>query len=317
MNYRVPCLFARKFKKEVFPPIRRIMFATKARLLVHTLQRTSTLTQRAAGRTAVYYGSKMRTMPISFRAFATIPEQAEQKEEATKEVKSETTQTTNKLDGLSFRKVTAGFTIGFVASALGSMAGLGGGFIIIPLLTSFGGMSQHQAAACSLASICVNAISGTATYISQGLIDIPAAAAITATSMIMARFGSKWSHKFDSKKLKKYYGWLCLLVAPLIPLKNRIMQKRKEEERQKSEQMVVDNLEEENAKLGYHDCLSMDAMKRSEAVNHTPLLLSLGLAAGSMSGFFGVGGGIIVSPSLCLFTQMVPKKIMGTSLVGN
>ena len=34
-----------------------------------------------------------------------------------------------------------------------------------------------------------------------------------------------------------------------------------------------------------------------------------------MSGFFGVGGGIIVTPSLCLFTKMAGKKIMGTSLV--
>ena len=56
-------------------------------------------------------------------------------------------------------------------------------------------------------------------------------------------------------------------------------------------------------------------MKKSEAVEHAPLLLTLGLIAGSMSGFFGVGGGIIVSPSLCLFTSMIPKKIMGTSLV--
>lgn len=80
-------------------------------------------------------------------------------------------------------------------------------------------------------------------------------------------------------------------------------------------QVVCDDLEAENLKLGYRDCLSMEAMKQSEAVEHCPLLLSLGLIAGTMSGFFGVGGGIIVSPSLCLFTQMVQKKIMGTSLV--
>ena len=161
-------------------------------------------------------------------------------------------------------------------------------------------MTQHQAASCSLASICVNAISGTCTYISQGLVDVPAAIAITATSMVMARYGSRWSHNFDSKSLKRYYAYLCLLVAPLIPLKNYIMQKRKEEEAMEKAQVVCDDLEVE---------------KQSEAVEHCPLLLSLGLIAGTMSGFFGVGGGIIVSPSLCLFTQMVQKKIMGTSLV--
>ena len=291
------------------------MFTSRTQVLVRSLQRSSIALRRIPGNIPLNGCWKVRSTPIGFRVFSTIPEAAEKKKETVEEVKAETPKPTTKLEGLTLRSATAGFTIGFVASALGSMAGLGGGFIIIPLLTSFGGMNQHQAAACSLASICVNAITGTATYISQGLIDIPAAVAITATSMVMARYGSKWSHKFDPKKLKKYYGWLCLLVAPLIPIKNRIMQKRKEEERQKNEQMVVDDLEEENAKLGYRDCLSVDAMKQSEAVNHAPLLLSLGVVAGSMSGFFGVGGGIIVSPSLCLFTQMIPKKIMGTSLV--
>ena len=117
------------------------------------------------------------------------------------------------------------------------------------------------------------------------------------------------------QKAKRYYGLLCLLVAPLLPIKTRIMEKRKEQEAQKKAQEVSSNLAEENAKLGYRDCLSMEAMKQSEVVDHSPLLLSLGLVAGTMSGFFGVGGGIIVSPSLCLFTQMAPKKIMGTSLV--
>ena len=93
------------------------------------------------------------------------------------------------------------------------------------------------------------------------------------------------------------------------------MNKKKEEEAQAAAQVVEDDLAAENAKFGYRDCLSKDALKKSEAVEHSPLLLTLGLVAGTMSGFFGVGGGIIVSPSLCLFTKMAGKKIMGTSLV--
>lgn len=251
---------------------------------------------------------------LCVRAFATSQEGDKIVNNATKEVAKEAAQTVAKPESSALKRNLAGFTVGLVASALGSMVGLGGGFIIIPLLTTFGGMTQHQAASCSLVSIFATALTGTGTYISQGLIDIPAAAAITATSMVMARFGSKWSHNFESKKLKRYYGLLCLLVAPLLPIKTRIMEKRKEEEAQKNAQAVND-LDEENAKLGYRDCLSKEALKQSEVVEHSPLLLSLGLVAGTMSGFFGVGGGIIVSPSLCLFTQMAPKKIMGTSLV--
>lgn len=267
--------------------------------------------QRVCVRTPALIGSRRLPSSVSFlRTFSNVMENGKKATAVTKEAGT----TTVKKEPLTLRTVVSGFTVGVVASALGSMVGLGGGFIIIPMLTSFGGMTQHQAASCSLASICVNAITGTATYISQGLLDVPAALMITATSMVMARYGSRWSHNFDSKTLKKYYGLLCLLIAPLLPLKTRIMEKRKKEEAMKAAQ-AGDDLAAENAKLGYRDCLSVEAMKQSEVVHHSPLLLTLGLVAGTLSGFFGVGGGIIVSPSLCLFTQMVQKKIMGTSLV--
>lgn len=287
------------------------MFASKVSWVLRGVQRNSVLLGKRLHPSVVPGCFRVGSTPILIRSFSNVNEETKKVVETTKETKAAAT----KGNVSKVRSIAAGFTVGLVASALGSMAGLGGGFIIIPLLTTFGGMTQHQAASCSLASICVNAISGTGTYISQGLVDIPAAVAITATSMIMARYGSRWSHHFDSKTLKRYYAYLCLLVAPLIPLKNYIMQKRKEEEAMRNAQVVCDDLEAENLKLGYRDCLSVEAMKQSEAVNHCPLLLSLGVIAGTMSGFFGVGGGIIVSPSLCLFTQMAQKKIMGTSLV--
>ena len=289
----------------------RIMFASKVRWVLRGVQHNPIFLGSNLHPSAAAKSFRFQSAPILIRSFSNVNEEAKKVVEAPKETQA----AVSKQGASKVRSIAAGFTVGLVASALGSMAGLGGGFIIIPLLTTFGGMTQHQAASCSLASICVNAISGTCTYISQGLVDVPAAIAITATSMVMARYGSRWSHNFDSKSLKRYYAYLCLLVAPLIPLKNYIMQKRKEEEAMEKAQVVCDDLEAENLKLGYRDCLSMEAMKQSEAVEHCPLLLSLGLIAGTMSGFFGVGGGIIVSPSLCLFTQMVQKKIMGTSLV--
>lgn len=295
------------------------MFAARSVRIFRVVQSNTVLIGKSLRPLSSQFIARSLQTPLQYRMFSNLAEEGEKAKEVAKQAATATKEASEKVvekkSASMLRQTAAGVTIGFVASALGSMAGLGGGFIIIPLLTSLGGLSQHQAAACSLASICVNAITGTCTYISQGLIDIPAALTITATSMIMSKYGSKWSHNFDSKKLKKYYGWLCLLVAPLIPMKNYIMQKRKEEEAQKQAQVVVNDLAEENAKFGYRDCLSMESMKKSEAVEHAPLLLTLGLIAGSMSGFFGVGGGIIVSPSLCLFTSMIPKKIMGTSLV--
>ena len=42
--------------------------------------------------------------------------------------------------------------------------------------------------------------------------------------------------------------------------------------------------------------------------------LAIGLAAGLLSGVFGIGGGILIVPSLLLFAKMEPSTATGTSL---
>ena len=44
------------------------------------------------------------------------------------------------------------------------------------------------------------------------------------------------------------------------------------------------------------------------------LFLFTGLAAGLLSGLFGIGGGILIVPMLLLFGRMNPATAMGTSL---
>ena len=44
------------------------------------------------------------------------------------------------------------------------------------------------------------------------------------------------------------------------------------------------------------------------------LLLVIGLVAGVLSGLFGVGGGIVIVPSLLLFVGMNLPSAIGTSL---
>lgn len=44
------------------------------------------------------------------------------------------------------------------------------------------------------------------------------------------------------------------------------------------------------------------------------VLVVIGLAAGVLSGLFGVGGGIIIVPALLFFVGMNPQSAVGTSL---
>jgi uncharacterized membrane protein YfcA len=44
------------------------------------------------------------------------------------------------------------------------------------------------------------------------------------------------------------------------------------------------------------------------------MFIAIGLAAGILAGLFGIGGGIIIVPSLLFFARMTPQAATGTSL---
>lgn len=46
----------------------------------------------------------------------------------------------------------------------------------------------------------------------------------------------------------------------------------------------------------------------------TLILLTIGLAAGVLSGLFGIGGGVVIVPALLLLAKFDPKTATGTSL---
>ena len=150
-------------------------------------------------------------------------------------------------------------SIGSLAGMLGSLAGMGGGFVMIPMMTaatqrigyrrlfSGPGLSQHQAHGTSLFAVGSTGLFGALAYgirvdtededdadrihnnnnntnISkqQGLVELDIAIALTATAMITARFGAIASSMLSERALKKMLGGFMLFVAPLVPGKKYI-----------------------------------------------------------------------------------------------
>ena len=62
----------------------------------------------------------------------------------------------------------------------------------------------------------------------------------------------------------------------------------------------------------------MRAIIRSVRLNraNAPWLVGTGLAAGMLSGFFGIGGGFLIVPGLVFATGMPMLQAVGSSLVG-
>ncbi len=46
----------------------------------------------------------------------------------------------------------------------------------------------------------------------------------------------------------------------------------------------------------------------------TLIILCIGIAAGVLSGLFGIGGGVVIVPALLLILRMTPQTATGTSL---
>jgi uncharacterized membrane protein YfcA len=184
------------------------------------------------------------------------------------------------------------FGVGSIAGLAGSLAGMGGGFIMIPLMTSPALLSitQHMAHGTSLFAVTTTGLAGGLSYAQEGNVDFYSAGAIAVSGMLTARFGAKFSNKLSQKELKKVLGAFMLFVAPIVPLKPYLMSSN-----ETTPTSTSTSLEDSRVEIvGISACI--------------------GLFSGFMAGLLGVGGGAVVVPALTLFTPMDHYTALGTSL---
>ena len=104
--------------------------------------------------------------------------------------------------------------IGLSAGALSGLLGLGGGFIIIPILLYAFGLTQHQAQGTSLA-IMIPPITLLAAwrYYQSGNVKINIAIFIAAGFAIGGLLGADLVHRIPEAALKKVFGVTLFLVS--------------------------------------------------------------------------------------------------------
>eukprot|EP00934_Nitzschia_sp_Nitz4_P007110 Nitzschia sp. Nitz4//scaffold3_size479765//296899//297816//NITZ4_000122-RA/size479765-processed-gene-1.523-mRNA-1//-1//CDS//3329550824//7100//frame0 len=177
--------------------------------------------------------------------------------------------------------------IGGLAGLCGSLAGMGGGFIMIPLMTSkyMLRLSQHQAHGTSLFAITTTGLAGALGY--SGQVDYEAAAAIACTGMVTARIGAMATSMLSGVMLRRGLGLLMLCVSPLLPA---------------------------NAYLKEETVVDAEGQSERSVVQRVVVPAMIGSFSGLLAGLFGVGGGAIVVPALTVATDMNHYQALGTSL---
>lgn len=100
-----------------------------------------------------------------------------------------------------------------VLSGIISGIGMGGGTVLIFLLTTFSGVSQHMAQGVNLIFFIPTCIVSIFINLKNKNIDIKTAVVVIISGIIGAVIGAKLSLIIDAKNLKKYFGIFLLLIT--------------------------------------------------------------------------------------------------------
>jgi uncharacterized membrane protein YfcA len=174
------------------------------------------------------------------------------------------------------------FFIGFLAGCFGGLVGLGGGVVMVPLMTGLLKLTQHQAHGTSLIAIIFTGIAGAIAYgLSGASVDVGSAMLLAATAMFTARVGARFANSLPEWKLKRNFGFFMLFVTVLLFVKPFLP--------------------------------TSDAMGAGWLKILT--LLLTGFFTGFLSGMMGVGGGTMMVPPMVLLLGFTQHTAQGSSLL--
>jgi uncharacterized protein len=114
---------------------------------------------------------------------------------------------------LGARDAALTLAIGAVAGVGSGLLGVGGGIVMVPLLTALLAFGQHRAHATSLAAIVPIAAVGAATFAAEGHTDLALAASLAAGAIAGAPLGARLMARSGEGLLKTLFGVLMLVVA--------------------------------------------------------------------------------------------------------
>ncbi|EPE62697.1 hypothetical protein L479_00890 [Exiguobacterium sp. S17] len=112
----------------------------------------------------------------------------------------------------------ASLFIGAIAGLLSALLGIGGGFIIVPLLVSWLGFSTHRAVGTSLAAVLFISLGGLIGYLPSLSLDYVAPLALVTGAFIGAPVGASLTNRYRDHEISRRLAWLYLAVIASIVL---------------------------------------------------------------------------------------------------
>ena len=201
-------------------------------------------------------------------------------------------------------------SLGGVVGFLSGMFGLGGGFLMTPILI-FMGIPTNVAVATSANQIVASSISGTIGYWRQGLVDFKMGGVL----LIGSFFGSILGVWIFSKlvALGQIDTVISILYFSLLTSIGMIMLIE-------SSQVIRDRVRRKTVKrkIHYHNWahklpFKIKFYKSKLYISAIPPII-IGFVIGILSATMGIGGTFILIPAMIYFLGMPTSKVIGTSL---
>ncbi|MFP5503174.1 MAG: sulfite exporter TauE/SafE family protein [Candidatus Sericytochromatia bacterium] len=167
--------------------------------------------------------------------------------------------------------------IGLATGLLSGLFGLGGGFLLVPLLALSGWELTH-AIGTSLFYVALIGAGGALQHLRQANLDVQFVAIFSITSVLAAQGGALLTALFPEWGLSLAFGLFIVVMA-----------------------------------LGMGRSVSPPENGAPRPVRPLPTM-SLGVAVGALSGLFGIGGGLLFVPAQMKSFEVPLKRAVGNSM---
>lgn len=208
------------------------------------------------------------------------------------------------------------FGVSILAGVLGSLLGLGGGFVVVPVLTLVFHLDIRLAIGTSIVAVAATSSAGAARNVTESITNLRVATFLALATTLGAVTGALLAGVFDARFLFALFGIVLAVSGVQMVRKRRIPVARDPIPAMATIGVAVAFTEGVDRGGRLADRLALHSAYFDEAeglevpyvVVNTGLGLGLMYLAGTLSGLLGIGSGVLKVPAMDL-AMHIPMKV--------
>ena len=212
--------------------------------------------------------------------------------------------------------------LGFIIGVLSGLFGVGGGFLMTPMLNAVFGIPYNIAVGSGLAQMVGTSAAASLRHRSYGHIDYKLALFILAGSLVGAELGARILVKLKglgsiilhSHLIGKMYLWMTFIYVVLLLVVgvSMFLESRKAKKRPPRGGIVATGISRRIQEMELGPLISL-RVSRIASISVWSIIV-VGFFVGILSGLLGVGGGFIITPAFIYLFGVPTMVAVGTGL---